>query len=326
MKYNYNSTWNQLYLPPVGDTFPVGAVVDYSGATAPHNWLICDGSAVSRTTYSALFSVIGTTYGTGDGSTTFNLPNFTGKVGVGYASGDTDFGTLGKTGGEKTHYLTGQELTHTHRLWVDSVASGSSYGLIQGSMYWDKADNNWANGQFVPTDAQNASRVSHNNIQPYIVQNKIIKAYNVSASPVIVGSIINSLTSTSTTDALSANQGYVLNNSLNNLKPFLLFYNGSGTTGTVTLSDSFSNYRYIEIYFKSNDDSIDSVKCPNNFTRFNLFTANYYNTVIFEQVETISISGTTITRGSQKQISFTSSAVTSLVDTSIFIVKVVGYI
>ena len=54
---------------------PVGSINLYAGSTAPTGWLICDGSAVSRTTYANLFSVIGTTYGTGDGSTTFNLPN-----------------------------------------------------------------------------------------------------------------------------------------------------------------------------------------------------------------------------------------------------------
>lgn len=57
-----------------GDTLPIGSVVSYSKSKAPTNWLICDGSAVSRTTYSELFKVIGIIYGEGDGSTTFNLP------------------------------------------------------------------------------------------------------------------------------------------------------------------------------------------------------------------------------------------------------------
>lgn len=62
------------YLPAV-----VGAVVAFAGRTSPDGWLLCDGSAVSRTTYAALFAVIGTTYGSGDGSTTFNLPNLTNR-------------------------------------------------------------------------------------------------------------------------------------------------------------------------------------------------------------------------------------------------------
>lgn len=54
---------------------PPASVFPYAGATAPDGWLLCDGSAVSRTTYAALFAAIGTTYGSGNGSTTFNLPN-----------------------------------------------------------------------------------------------------------------------------------------------------------------------------------------------------------------------------------------------------------
>jgi microcystin-dependent protein len=57
---------------------PVGVVHPFAGSTAPDGWLLCDGSAVSRTTYADLFSVIGTIYGSGDGSTTFNLPDMRG--------------------------------------------------------------------------------------------------------------------------------------------------------------------------------------------------------------------------------------------------------
>lgn len=59
---------------------PTGSVMPYAGSTAPTGWLICDGSAISRTTYADLFAVIGTTYGAGDGSTTFKLPDFTDRV------------------------------------------------------------------------------------------------------------------------------------------------------------------------------------------------------------------------------------------------------
>lgn len=64
----------------LGSEFPVGTIVDFAGSAAPVNWLVCDGSAVSRTTYSQLFDVIGTFYGAGNGSTTFNLPDSTGKI------------------------------------------------------------------------------------------------------------------------------------------------------------------------------------------------------------------------------------------------------
>lgn len=67
----------------------VGSVAAFSGSTLPSGWLLCDGSAVSRETYAALFSVIGATYGAGDGSTTFNLPNLTDRFIQGNATAGT---------------------------------------------------------------------------------------------------------------------------------------------------------------------------------------------------------------------------------------------
>lgn len=65
---------------------PVGLIAPYAGTTAPSGWLMCNGQAVSRTTYSSLFAIVGTAYGAGNGSTTFNLPNYTNRVaqGLGY--------------------------------------------------------------------------------------------------------------------------------------------------------------------------------------------------------------------------------------------------
>jgi microcystin-dependent protein len=83
---------------------PTGIVSIFAGTVAPDGWLICDGSEISRSTYSDLFNVIGTTYGDGDGSTTFNLPNLKGRVPVGLDTEDTDFDGLGDFGGEKTAY------------------------------------------------------------------------------------------------------------------------------------------------------------------------------------------------------------------------------
>lgn len=67
--------------------FPSGMVVPFAMSTAPTGWLICNGSAVSRTTYAALFAAIGTTWGIGDGTTTFNLPNMGGQFLRGWVSG-----------------------------------------------------------------------------------------------------------------------------------------------------------------------------------------------------------------------------------------------
>jgi len=108
---------------------PIGAVSDYAGLTAPTGWLLAYGQAVSRTTYSGLYGVIGTTYGVGDGVTTFNLPDLRGRV----VAGQDDMGgtsanrlidagsqslngdTMADTGGEEVHTMTSAELVaHTH--------------------------------------------------------------------------------------------------------------------------------------------------------------------------------------------------------------------
>lgn len=69
---------------------PTGVVQAFAGSTSPAGWLLCDGSAVSRTDYAALYAVIGTTYGAGDGSTTFNLPNLVDKFVEGSATAGTE--------------------------------------------------------------------------------------------------------------------------------------------------------------------------------------------------------------------------------------------
>lgn len=101
---------------PAGDPgLPTGAITQYAGPTAPSGWLVCNGNAVSRTTYASLWNVIGTTYGAGDGVNTFNLPNLKGNVPVGLNPDDTAFDALGETGGAKTHTLTTSEMpSHTH--------------------------------------------------------------------------------------------------------------------------------------------------------------------------------------------------------------------
>ena len=88
----YDSFWVEVgatSLGPTGPTGPtgpssnvIGEVAIYAGASVPSGWLRADGSAVSRTTYSALYAVVGTTYGVGDGTSTFNLPNYTGTTGI----------------------------------------------------------------------------------------------------------------------------------------------------------------------------------------------------------------------------------------------------
>lgn len=91
---------------------PVGTVIPYAGSSVPTGWLLCDGTAVSRATYAALFTVVGTSYGVGDGATTFNLPDLRQRFPLGKAASGTG-STLGATGGAIDHSHTGPSHNHT---------------------------------------------------------------------------------------------------------------------------------------------------------------------------------------------------------------------
>ena len=94
------------------DGLPIGVMLPYGNETPPNNWLICDGRAVSRTDYADLFAVIGTRYGSGDGSTTFNLPNKTGRISMGFGQYDGSHNfVVGTRGGELYHDYN---FSHTH--------------------------------------------------------------------------------------------------------------------------------------------------------------------------------------------------------------------
>lgn len=179
MKYNYNGLWKDLFLK-TSDTLPIGTILPYGGVTAPANWIICDGSAISRTTYAELFEAIGTSFGEGDGSTTFNLPDLRGKVPVGLDGEDEDFDTIGETGGEKEHTLTIDEMPkHTHEM---PKASGSDvYRYVASSGDRCAIGNVW-------TTLATGGNQAHNIMQPYIVVNYIIKAaQNIG----VVGNVVN---------------------------------------------------------------------------------------------------------------------------------------
>ena len=148
---------------------PAGAVQAFGGKTAPTGWLVCNGQAVSRTTYAALFSAIGTIYGSGDGRTTFNLPNLTGYTIIGGNSGD-----VGRKVGSSTHLLTvGEMPNHNH-----PTGEGDGYwryGGVNTNLSRPDSDTVRQWGQRVNSTAAQGNNQSHNNMQPSIYMTYIIK-------------------------------------------------------------------------------------------------------------------------------------------------------
>lgn len=167
--YNANAApaaWEPVH-SHTGTHSPVGVITMWAGSelsVSPTGWLMCHGSAVSRATHSELFAVIGTTYGVGDNSTTFNLPNLKSRVPMGWDDGEPDYENLNNTGGSKEVTLTEAQMpSHTHGLDRNGSGSGGVQNYYGG---------NFAGGV---TDSTGGGE-SHENRPPYLVLNFIIKA------------------------------------------------------------------------------------------------------------------------------------------------------
>tara|TARA_Y100000589_G_scaffold322887_1_gene356577 strand:- start:198 stop:971 length:774 start_codon:yes stop_codon:yes gene_type:complete len=193
---------------------PSGSIIVYAGSSAPTGWLFCDGSAISRSTYATLFGIISTSYGVGDGSSTFNLPDIRGRVVAGKeasaslltsAVGGLNGNTLGNTGGAQgitltsaqsglpahnhtltmnahTHTFTANPHTHTVTNALPIGASGIGAGTVTGGapVTTSAATVTGSNstvtttGTIANNSAANASS-AHANVQPTIILNYCIK-------------------------------------------------------------------------------------------------------------------------------------------------------
>ena len=190
---------------------PTGSVFPYIASTAPTGYLLADGSAVSRTTYATLFAVIGTSYGAGNGSTTFNVPDMRGRFplgsgtgtglnasGTGAPSGTTQTArSLGQWGGEETNLLTTKEMpshnhngatqgagSHYHTFGKPALSYVSPNGTTtvsvpSGTMHRFSDsdgvnDTDTAANHTHTIDSQGGGG-RHNNVPPFVVLNFIIK-------------------------------------------------------------------------------------------------------------------------------------------------------
>lgn len=160
---------------------PAGVVITWAGDTVPLGWLECDGSAISRTGYPELYAAIGTQYGAGNGSTTFNLPNYRGRVLVGLDPAQTEFDAMGEAGGAKTHTLTIAEMpAHNHQQTIGGIDDSNwTHGAGQNP----PADGagTFLNGSYTQNEGGGGA---HNNLQPYRVVKYLI---SVGAASLAVG-------------------------------------------------------------------------------------------------------------------------------------------
>jgi microcystin-dependent protein len=171
--YNYNtslSVWQALGTSVPLPTTITGEIRIYAWISAPSGWFICDGSAISRTTYAGLFAIVSTSYGIWDGSTTFNLPNLKWRVPVWYDVSQVEFNTMWKIWGANTHTLTEAQIpAHNHQLlswyswggWWTVIAKQS--GVSSATLESGWIGNTWG-------------WQAHNNLQPYQTIQYIIKS------------------------------------------------------------------------------------------------------------------------------------------------------
>ena len=167
----------------------VGSIVAWGGTTAPSGWLICDGTAVSRTTYADLFAAIGTTYGVGDGSSTFNVPNLKDRFPMGVGARFPTLGAGADTYNHQhavtlnNHYHT---ISHAHQTGIRN-AGNAMQPTAGGGAFVSRDDHQHATGE--PNNATSgwasdtgASSDVRDHTPPYQVVNYIIRATVVQSS------------------------------------------------------------------------------------------------------------------------------------------------
>lgn len=156
------------------NAFPSGMIVPYGGDAAPTGWLLCDGSAVNRSTYANLFAAIGTKFGIGDGSTTFNLPDTRGRVlpGVAPAGGHVDMATIGLNDGTAVlnRRPKHQHTPHSHIVGRENVSlqgGATPYSIRGNSSILDSSSQPADGGSGVGSDPLDGPA--------YVVVNYLVK-------------------------------------------------------------------------------------------------------------------------------------------------------
>jgi microcystin-dependent protein len=202
--YASGTAWRLKDFYQLPFTVPVGGMIDFFGTTTPNSSFVFPyGQAISRTTYSALFALFSTTYGTGDGSTTFNVPDLRGRV----IAGKDDMGgsaasrltgtsitvggatTLGGSGGEQTHALIAGEIPSLTSTGTNSAIApqnnfatgtgteviGYQTGSTNKTILTGAAASNSSAAVSSSVTSGGTSGTAHNNVQPTIIANKLLR-------------------------------------------------------------------------------------------------------------------------------------------------------
>lgn len=200
-----SGSWQDLGDFVVLPIYPVGSVIDFAGTTVPNGWMLCDGRTLARSSYINLYSTIGVTYGAGDGSTSFQIPDCRGRITVGKdnmggASANritiVDGDILGTTGGSEYAQLVAADIpeltgttnsagTHTHNVTngtnvmrVNGAGGYNAMGIdpISASITYTSDITAGTGGSHTHTVSINpgSNNARHNNVQPTIIMKKII--------------------------------------------------------------------------------------------------------------------------------------------------------
>ena len=238
------------------DTLPVGTVQPFLGLTPPLGYLVCQGQMVSKAEYPELYKVCLSAFGI-ETNTHFYLPDLRGKTLAGYDENDTSMNTIGKLLGQKTHtHTTGNHTltvaempTHQHKnyfSWDSSAESGSEWGYVV-KMDRDGKTDGGAEEFIGGSQAHNHGDTgSSTNYQPTITINWIVKAAMLIPQYFTVE---NTLTSTNTSNALSAAQGKILNEKVNACYPL----SGGTLNGAIECKDGYPHLtlRSMELLYNS---------------------------------------------------------------------------
>lgn len=158
---------------------PIGSIFLFAGGVLPDNWLMCDGHAELQTDYPALAELIGDNFHPG-GITTpeyFYLPDLRGRVPVGVKAGDSDFGFLGNKGGAKTHTLTINEMpSHSHNPIYYFTQSDGAGTPVPSAIDAGANAGRWVSAPQIYDAGNTGGSQSHNNLQPYLAINFMIRA------------------------------------------------------------------------------------------------------------------------------------------------------